>query len=415
MAISNTGAIFKAFNFDGSSSRNYGVYITGAAVYNAPVREVEMVSIPHKNGAFALNKGRFENIEVTYPAGIYADNEADFANAISNFRNFLCSKDGYCRLTDDYNPNEYRMAIYKSGLEVEPSLLKAGEFEITFECMPQRYLTSGETEITVSNNQTITNPTLFDAGPLIKAVGNGGITFNGHSIVLKSDTIGPVNLAVNAYANSSDYYTQLILPLNSGKVNNGDTITATNTVATVAYTFELVTPTDIVCTKGPSSPNFSQTLTLRPVSTNTEEFTLAIPSMPFTKGTDVQYVFEYNMTYKVNGVSSTDLLVISVDYVSASDAIVVGFWDLNIRSSITGDSAYFEKIASVSTQTSLGNPTYIDCEQGEAYKYVNGKYVSINPYVSFGSDLPTLAPGANTITKSSTITSLKIIPRWWRV
>ena len=149
MAIAETGDIFKALTFDGVSSRDYGVYITGEAVFNAPERDVEMITIPNRNGAFALDNGRFENITVSYPAGIFADTETDFAQAISDFRNVLCSKRGYCRLEDEYNPDEYRMAIYKSGLEVSPAQLKAGEFEIIFECKPQRWLKSGDEIIEV--------------------------------------------------------------------------------------------------------------------------------------------------------------------------------------------------------------------------------------------------------------------------
>ena len=139
-----TGTIFKTLTFDGANSKDYGVYITGQAVYNAPKKAVEMVSIPGRNGAFALDKGHFENIEVTYPAGIFAETEEDFAQAVSDFRNYMCSREGYVKLTDDYNSDEYRLAIYKSGLEVSPAQLIAGEFNITFECKPQRYLTSGE-------------------------------------------------------------------------------------------------------------------------------------------------------------------------------------------------------------------------------------------------------------------------------
>lgn len=149
MAVTQTGAMYKSLTFDNKTSREYGVYITGEAVYNAPERAVEMISIPGRNGAFALDQGRFENIEVSYPAGIFAENETDFAQAVSDFRNFLCSKRGYCRLTDEYNPNEYRMAVYKSGLEVDPAQLRAGEFTITFECKPQRWLTDGETPIDI--------------------------------------------------------------------------------------------------------------------------------------------------------------------------------------------------------------------------------------------------------------------------
>lgn len=151
MAVNETGAIFKALSFDGESSRTYGIYITGEAVYNAPERDVEMVTIPGRNGAFALDKGRFENIEVTYPAGMFADTEQDFAKGISDFRNMLCSRQGYCRLTDEYNPDEFRLAVYKSGLEVSPAQLRAGEFNITFECKPQRYLMSGQQKFIVGD------------------------------------------------------------------------------------------------------------------------------------------------------------------------------------------------------------------------------------------------------------------------
>ena len=414
MAVNNTGTLFKSFTFDGANSRDYGVYITGAGVYNAPQREVEMISIPNRNGSFALDKGRFENIEVTYPAGIYADSETDFADAISEFRNLLCSKNGYCRLTDEYNPNEYRMAIYKSGLEVEPAQLKAGEFEIVFECMPQRFLTSGETEITVSNNQTITNPTRFDAKPLIKAAGSGSIGFNGHTIVLTNATIGYLLLADSAYAKATAYYTELKLPIDTGKVNSGNTITASNVTAKVAYSLDSV-PSSISYTKSSGTPELAQTVTHR-VSGTTMEFTLAIPSMTFRKGTTSHREFAYDLTFTTDGVvHSGDLLQIDVDY-DGADEITTNFYNLNYAASTIIDcSSYFKKIDATSTQTSLGNPTYIDCEEGEAYKYVNGEYVEINPYVSFGSELPTLAAGANTITKTSSITSLKIIPRWWRV
>lgn len=149
MGVMRTPTFYKSLTFDGESSRDYGVYITGEAAFNAPARSVEMVSIPGRNGAYALDKGHFENIEVIYPAGIFAENEADFAAAISDFRNYLCSRSGYCRLTDEYNPDEYRLAVYKSGLEVDPARLIAGEFDIVFDCKPQRYLTSGEEFIEV--------------------------------------------------------------------------------------------------------------------------------------------------------------------------------------------------------------------------------------------------------------------------
>lgn len=194
-------AIFKALTFDGVNSLDYGIYITGEAVYNAPERAVEMVTIPGKNGALVLDQGRFENIEVTYHAGCFADNQQDFAEKVRAFRNALASRYTYKRLTDEYNADEYRLGLYKSGLEVDAvGYHQAGEFDITFDCKPQRFLIEGdepynfvsnyqqllnensesitdengeelEGGITLSSN--IINPTLFPSKPLIKATGSG--------------------------------------------------------------------------------------------------------------------------------------------------------------------------------------------------------------------------------------------------
>lgn len=141
-------AVFNSLTFDGENSLDYGVYITGEAVYNAPERAVELISIPGRNGAIALDQGRFENIEVTYPAGTFGDDQPEFASKIRAFRNTLVSRFNYVKLTDSYHPDEYRLGLYKSGLTTTPvQRSKAGEFPIVFNCKPQRFLTSGETEV----------------------------------------------------------------------------------------------------------------------------------------------------------------------------------------------------------------------------------------------------------------------------
>ena len=141
-------AVFKSLTFDGINSLNYGIYITGEAVYNAPERAVEMVAIPGRNGALAIDQGYFENIEVSYPCGCFAETQADFAEKVSAFRNAIASRYSYKRLTDEYNTDEYRLGLYKSGLEVSAVRYgTAGQFAITFDCKPQRFLLDGDAEL----------------------------------------------------------------------------------------------------------------------------------------------------------------------------------------------------------------------------------------------------------------------------
>ena len=403
MAINNTGAMFKSFEFDGTDSRNFGVYITGAAVYNAPEREVEMISIPNRNGAFALDKGRFENIEITYPAGIYADTEADFAEGISDLRNFLCSKRGYCRLTDEYNPNEYRMAIYKSGLEVEPSLLKAGEFEITFECMPQRFLTSGETKTTLTSPATITNPTLFEARPLLEVEGYGNITINGKTVTIENVPLGYSTLGLNA---------PLPFTINKAMFMAGDTITVGDINLSCSFENTYGIPIGAVTNiSGGTSTTVTFNGPTLAVSTIMQGFTITVGT---TKIQDV------TVTFNSHGGENSISVTFRVQHTGSSGQI-----DLSILVSVSGSSPFISRvlgkngvissISGVSSVMTIGYPAYLDLDSGEAYKIDNGAFVSVNNGVSMPASLPTLAVGSNEITFDNTITDFKVVPRWWKI
>lgn len=167
--------------FNNTDLRNYGVYISGTGVFNSPVRKYNALQIPGKNGDILGSERRLENIEVTYPAFVYTS----FNSQIAALRAFLLSQTGYKKLTDTYNTDEYRLAYYEGGLEVEPTQrLDAGQFDLTFVCKPQRFLTSGDTVTTLTADGTITNPTLFESQPLLRVYGTGAVTVNGVTITI---------------------------------------------------------------------------------------------------------------------------------------------------------------------------------------------------------------------------------------
>lgn len=426
MAIAQTGAIYKSLSFDNTSSRSYGVYITGSAVYNAPERAVEMISIPGRNGAYALDQGRFENIEVSYPAGIFADAEEDFAQAISDFRNFLCSKKGYCRLTDEYNPDEYRMAVYKSGLEVDPVRMIAGEFTITFECKPQRFLTSGEAQVAVANNGTINNPTLFEASPVLYIQGYGDIGIGGQTVNVSNVQIGNVLLA-NSKTVDIDYPPSSTMPLvdvltstiDGNILNAGDTI-ALDTV-TFTYTFTETNTrwsqsTNVNITNKTGSNvdtvGISQGANIASSITTFEPITL-------TKGTTSTTTHSFRGAYEFVtslGTSSTITtnLTVQVSYDGDSTITLSATEERDHGSILASGSGYISEINGISTKTASGTKT-IDLGIGEAVWDNSGTITNFNYAVKIPTKLPTLAPGSNTITYPNTITSFKIQPNWWKV
>lgn len=172
--------------FNGKSSRDFGVWISGGGTFNAPVRDVEFITIPGRNGDLTVDGGRFSNISVTYPAFI----SRGFQPNVDGFRAWLCAAVGYKRLEDTYHPEEYRLAVYRNGLKVTPTARNlSGSFDLTFECKPQRFLKSGEQVRNYSRAGVLRNPTDYPARPLIRAYGVGTLTVGGVSVEITAANV----------------------------------------------------------------------------------------------------------------------------------------------------------------------------------------------------------------------------------
>ena len=195
--------------YDGVNSSDYGVFISGAGVFNAPARRGESITIPGRNGTLFMDEGAFENIEVNYPAFIGTGYENIFRTALASLRSELTSRGNYKRLTDTYHVDEFRLAVYKSGLEVEPKVYnRAGGFTIKFDCKPQRFLVSGETAQVFTAPGTITNPTEFASSPIIKVTGNGTVAIGNYLFTVKNNTTTIIidTELMDSYVPASDLY-----------------------------------------------------------------------------------------------------------------------------------------------------------------------------------------------------------------
>lgn len=194
-----------SFTLDGVNCRAYGIMVSGEKTFDAPERDIKSISVPGRNGDLTIDNGRFKNITVTYPAIIYGN----FANNARQVRAWLCSVPGYRRLEDDYDTETFRMARFDAGLGFKTWANNAnGEVKIQFDCMPQRFLKSGEATVTkTASGGYITNPTQFDALPLITVNGTGSGTV----------TVGSTRVSI------SDIGTSVALDCEICRAYNGDT------------------------------------------------------------------------------------------------------------------------------------------------------------------------------------------------
>ena len=157
----------------------YGVYISGGGTFSAPAKAYNWYSPPNRNGDILGVNKRLENIQVSYDCFIFTNFDAN----IAALRSFLLSRNGLVRIADDYHTGEFRKGVYAGPFE--PTItqkLDAGKFTLTFVCLPQRWLTSGETATTYNflsvpftyeTMISIPNTTNFAAKPLLRVYGYG--------------------------------------------------------------------------------------------------------------------------------------------------------------------------------------------------------------------------------------------------
>ena len=59
--------------FNGRSTHEFGIFISGESTYSAPERNVTSQEVPGRNGSLLFDLGNFKNISVKYPSYIVED------------------------------------------------------------------------------------------------------------------------------------------------------------------------------------------------------------------------------------------------------------------------------------------------------------------------------------------------------
>ena len=224
------------FTFNGHSTGELGLLVSGINIYGSPSRIVEKINIPYRSGDLLIDTGAYSNYMLTYTVDII-DSTKTTAESLSQW---LLGSTGYCRLTDTYNTDIYRMAAYYNQLDYTLSALyRYGRATITFDCKPQKYLLTGETAVTItSSSYTLNNPSAMVSKPLLRLTGTGTAVVNGTTIVV----------------NSVDEYVDIdcdTMQIFKGTTNKSSTVTMTdfpqlksgnNTITKSGLTNIIVTP-----------------------------------------------------------------------------------------------------------------------------------------------------------------------------
>jgi len=172
------------FIYNGQSSRDLGLVLSGEDTWITPVPEFEHISVPGRSGDLLLSNHRYGNVEITYRVGI----QRLFSPTYSALMNFLLSDPGYHRLEDSYHPEVFRIAMMEEAVQPRMGARNhSGTFDLTFSCKPQQYLKSGERTTVFTANGSLFNPTRFDARPLLRIYGIGQLGVGEETVTITAN------------------------------------------------------------------------------------------------------------------------------------------------------------------------------------------------------------------------------------
>lgn len=168
------GIIDNEVVFNGISTKEFNIYCSGRGSFSSPSRQYDAVDIAGKNGTTYRDKKSYNNVALEYKCLIYGD-----ISDYERFKAFLMSQSGYKRLEDSFHPDEFRKAIFNGSIEPKIKGEEEGaSFKLVFNCLPQRFLKSGEKQIQITSKGSIVNNTYYEAKPLIRVYEDGTITIN---------------------------------------------------------------------------------------------------------------------------------------------------------------------------------------------------------------------------------------------
>lgn len=157
------------FAYNGVDSRNLGVRLERPIELSAARQNTEKIVIPGRNGVLHYWDGTYANREAV--ARCFALNRS-VGDYLAEIQNWLNMSADYKRFEMPDEPDTYMMARVSDSGDVQIYQDVLAPFTVKFDCMPQKFLKSGEIPVEVENGDILYNDWM-EAKPLITIYGYG--------------------------------------------------------------------------------------------------------------------------------------------------------------------------------------------------------------------------------------------------
>lgn len=171
------------FVFGGKNSEDIFLYSFPDNSYWEPAeKNVDSVDVPGRNGSLIIDQHSYKNKSVSVKCILDGYIEKYYAVA-----EWLHGASGYRRFEPGWDPNVFILGRFSS-MSVSEIVKDTAVISVEFDCKPQKFLKTGETETTLTASGKITNPTSFDSRPLVRVYGTGALNVGSQTITINKNT-----------------------------------------------------------------------------------------------------------------------------------------------------------------------------------------------------------------------------------
>lgn len=158
------------FYYGGKDALAYEIRLQRPIHFTGAIPIVQKIHVGGRNGDLIIDTGAYENRKGTADCFcLLKEVEA----AVRMASALLLEARGYRRLECTNDPYHYWMARVVNGPQIEDRLRTLNPFSIEFDCMPQRFVKSGEVPVAVPSGASLYNHTAYPARPIIQVTGSG--------------------------------------------------------------------------------------------------------------------------------------------------------------------------------------------------------------------------------------------------
>lgn len=132
--------MLNCFAYAGRRCTDFGLTVQRYPDQPKPMRQVEIINVPGRNGALRIDQGGYANLPISYDC--YFRGGPDKASEIATW--LYGAGVGYAELRDTYHPGFFRMAAFDGPLDIENVLNRHGRCILTFDAKPQLFSDIGQ-------------------------------------------------------------------------------------------------------------------------------------------------------------------------------------------------------------------------------------------------------------------------------